>query len=1449
MSKAETNNNTVADKSRTRVGTIVRIAVIFACAAFLALIATVPLSLMGQLYLSGGLFAVGLVLSRYPGSVISLMLMLLSATLSLRYLYWRFTQTLGLDAQDPAWLDLGFGLALAGAELFTVCVVLLGYFQAARPLRRRSTPLPDDEASWPSVDVFIPTYNEPLSVVRRTVLAAQNLDWPADKLSIFLLDDGRRREFESFAREVGVQYITRPDNKHAKAGNLNHAAAQTSGELIAIFDCDHVPVRAFLRLTSGGFLANPKLGFVQTPHYFYTPNPIDRHSVVNFLRRNKTDHDLFHTFVQDCNDTWNAVLFSGSCTVLRRSALNEIGGVAVDTVTEDAHTSLKLLRQGYEGHYLNMALAAGMAPLTVADLIKQRMRWALGMAQIFRLDNPIFGRGLTVAQRVCYLNAMLYFFYGAARMVFLTAPLAFLLLDAHIVQAAATLVAAFVIPHLLHIALANGHVQGAHRQSFWTEVYETLISYYTMLPALIAQLFPRKGSFVVTPKGRQIEQDYFDFKLAKPYLILLVLNGIGLAVGVTHLLQGTAEEAQTLWFCVAWSVYNVTLLGAVTGLAWEHHQGRTDARLPARLPARLDLSDGRSIDVRTHDAHETGAALAVNESVTLPRGEAVTLTFVIDDIEVAIPARVIGLEQNRLRVNFLPLTLAQQRGLNAATFGRREVWHDWASGEKTPNFLVSLIEVIAFGWLSILRLAFAPFSFLLRPVFGPLAARRRAISLVVGTSLIAAILFFSTTGHAATASSDAQPALSLSFATLANASNWQLSQTNPALELSLPVRADRIVTGAQLNLRVRAEAAASSTQLELLVNDVLVRQFAAGDAAGEGLGVTIDTRFLAADNRIVLRLSTNADNNVVAVDEHSDLVLATRAIAIPDDFQLLPLPFFDASSREQPRVNFVLPAQPTASVLQAAGILASWMGTYSRSHRPVVQSYLGNLPAESAVVLALPGTLPPALAPFALSEPGARLLAHPQIPSAKVLLVMADNEADLLRAARALSAPRQPLSGASMNAKGWDLPPTSSPYTVTDWVATDRLVHFSEITTGHPLVVHGVDHDVLRLQFKLPPDLLAWANTGVPLRLDYAYSAAAGGELAMLDINLNGLPLRSLRLNGGAADALLADGEIRNTVQILIPAEDIHQQNELAFYFNFKTSATNNTAQAAKLRAEIGLTSSLDFSKFPHFAALPDLSLFARSGYPYSRYADLQNTAFILPVTPDSATVSAYLTVLSGLGATTASPALYLTLSNPDSPQSFANRDLIVIGTFNNQPLFRNWAPHLPLQQVAVLSNDTGLDALHRIQLLSDRLVAYLDGRDLRAEANTAQQHLASAGEELALLMGFESPVSRGHSVVMLVARDANGLAEAAASLQTPQNVAQLKGDLALIKGAEISSFSSGRRYYVGELSALDKPRWLLAQHPLLLSVCIAITALVSAIGLQRPLSRRTQLRLKKIAA
>ncbi|MFM9886963.1 MAG: UDP-forming cellulose synthase catalytic subunit [Burkholderiales bacterium] len=661
-------------------------------AAILALIAvTTPLEPASQMLFACTLFGFALLVRRVTGKGVTLLLVVISVLSSTRYLWWRFAYTMNFD--DP-WA-LAWGALLVTAEIYALLALLLGYFQSAWPLNRQPVPLPNDRDEWPTIDVYVPTYNEPLTVVAPTVIAALAMDWPRGKLRVFLLDDGHRDEMRQFAAMVGVQYITRPDNRHAKAGNLNHALALTSGEYIAIFDCDHVPTRGFLQSAMGWFLRDERLALVQTPHHFFSPDPFERN--LRVFRRMPNEGELFHGLIQDGNDLWNATFFCGSCAVIRRGPLEEAGGIAVETVTEDAHTALRLQRLGYGTALINSPLAGGLATESLSAHVGQRIRWARGMAQIFRLDNPFRGPGLRLAQRICYGSAMLHFFNGGPRLIFLTAPLAFLPFHLYIIHASAVDVLLYVLPHLIHASITNSRIHGRHRRSYWSEVYETVLAWYILLPTMLALINPRYGKFNVTAKGGVTHNDQFDWRVARPFLFLAGLNLIALGFGTWQLGNGPADEFGTTVLNLVWTMINLLILGAAIAVAAERAQRRARHRAEITVPVRLQTAGGASIQGRTVDISIAGAALAFQSMPGVRAGDDIRVSFLDDEQGTAFAARVVAVNPPHVRLEWSPMSQSEEAALVHCSVATSGAWSTWGEGRRRDRPLRSLVEVLFAG--------------------------------------------------------------------------------------------------------------------------------------------------------------------------------------------------------------------------------------------------------------------------------------------------------------------------------------------------------------------------------------------------------------------------------------------------------------------------------------------------------------------------------------------------------------------------------------------------------------------------------------------------------------------------------------------------------------------------------------------------------------------------------
>ncbi|MDH4319396.1 MAG: glycosyltransferase, partial [Desulfobulbaceae bacterium] len=383
--------------------------------------------------------------------------------ITLRYMHWRFTVSICYSG----FFDFIGTILLIMAEIYSVNIYVLGIFSSIMPLDRKVIDVSDwEDEQFPTVDIYVPTYSEPVEMVVNTCLAAADIDYPKDRFNVYICDDGgtdqkcndsnpekakaaqeRRRVFKELAAKGGFGYLTRAKNEHAKAGNINTAMQNTSGELCLILDCDHIPTASFLKNTVGWFREEPKMFLVQTPHCFYNADPIERNLKV--FRDIPSENQMFYQHIQKGHDFWESSFFCGSAAVLRRKYLEEVGGIAGETITEDAETAVGLHARGYKSAFIAIPMVRGRNPDTFAGLVLQRIRWTQGMIQIFVLKNPFRIKGLRWFQRLSYTSASSFWFFAFSRTTFLISPLLYLFFGLKIYRADGMDLLAFTIPHVL----------------------------------------------------------------------------------------------------------------------------------------------------------------------------------------------------------------------------------------------------------------------------------------------------------------------------------------------------------------------------------------------------------------------------------------------------------------------------------------------------------------------------------------------------------------------------------------------------------------------------------------------------------------------------------------------------------------------------------------------------------------------------------------------------------------------------------------------------------------------------------------------------------------------------------------------------------------------------------------------------------------------------------------
>lgn len=613
--------------------------------------------------------------------------MLLTVLTTVRHLLWRGLETMDFSSPIAAVITL----LIYSAELGAFFAMVIGYFQIwgqtdHKPVSlSRFTP-----EQLPSVDIMVCTYSEPVSVLYRSLVGCQSIDYP--KKTVYLLDDGNRPEMRELAERLNVRYIARTENTHAKAGNLNNAMQYSQGELILVFDADHVPCKSFLNETVG-FFVDERLGFVQTPQHFFTEDPFQRNLLSSKAVNN--EQDLFFHVIQAGNDYWDSAFFAGSGALFRREALNSVGGFAVETITEDVHTGMRLHGKGWRSLYYNRDLAAGMAQESFADVIKQRLRWARGMTQIYCLENPLLARGLNLAQRFCYFTGIWYFFHGLPRVIFLIAPLFFLLFGYKTINAGFVEVLIYYLPSFLTVTLGYTIISRGVRHSFWSEVYETAFCIYLSLTTFLTFLSPKRAKFRVTPKGGLNERLNFNWRIVFPQVMIAALTIVGIGMAITRAIY-TPEYAGGIYTNLFWSLYNLVLLLGAIYVAQERPQFRMAPRIFRRIRCEVKLLDGSIAVGYTTNISESGIALVFDEPVPISG----TVPLKIMDWEVnettilqVQVVRSIVDDQNRHYIGFQVVnrTEEQHQKLVRHMFGSAEIWAEDYVYQDTPKSFWNLL--------------------------------------------------------------------------------------------------------------------------------------------------------------------------------------------------------------------------------------------------------------------------------------------------------------------------------------------------------------------------------------------------------------------------------------------------------------------------------------------------------------------------------------------------------------------------------------------------------------------------------------------------------------------------------------------------------------------------------------------------------------------------------------
>ncbi len=581
---------------------------------------------------------------KMPGS-----LAVFTGILMVAYGVWRIVATIPSPGiYGPVAFAGGVFLVIAeilsSYEALSHYVEMMGSFEPEAPVI--------SEDMYPDVDVFISTHNEETDILFKTASACAMMKYPdRSKVHVYLCDDTARPEVEELAKTLGVGYFGLKDNRDAKAGNINNALSKTKSPLIATFDADMIPKSSFLLEVVPYFflpvmkkneegkwvkreeaeIDGSEVGFIQTPQSFYNADLFQYNLYVEDKVPNEQDY--FFRQVNIAKNKSNAVLYAGSNTMISRKALEGIGGIATGTITEDFETGIRIEADGYQCYATSKQLAHGLAPITIKSLLKQRVRWARGCIYSLRRIHLLTNKKFSLRMKLAYYACRIYWESFTRRLVYILSPVLFLLWKVPLVIFDLRQLLFIWLPYYLIYSFLLSHISGEIRNTRWSNIIDTIMFPYLLLPVWAEMVHINEKKFSVTAKSKSFGEGSERY-LAIPHICLLAVTLISLFFAFRELIL---YKAFGLIIMIVWLLLNsFSLIMAILFM-----MGRVNNRLYERFDvdfeAAMKTAEGEYRG-RVKNISEGGFAMEMLEKLDLKEGE--KLEFLLEDRDYR--ARVYG---------------------------------------------------------------------------------------------------------------------------------------------------------------------------------------------------------------------------------------------------------------------------------------------------------------------------------------------------------------------------------------------------------------------------------------------------------------------------------------------------------------------------------------------------------------------------------------------------------------------------------------------------------------------------------------------------------------------------------------------------------------------------------------------------------------------------------------
>ena len=594
-------------------------------------------------------------------------LILLITLLTVRYLHWRCTASLNLDTNLSALMSLVLLLAEGWLLLTGLVPLWLGW--RVYPDRREQALQQRHDwlaSPWrPAVDILVPTYGEPTAVLERSLKACRRQTYP--NTTVWVLDDSGRAQVEQLARSLGCRYRHRPERANAKAGNLNDGLRISDGELVAVFDADFIPQAHFLETTIG-LLIDPEVGLVQTPQHCINADPVMRNLAME--RWLLPDEESFYRWIEPVRDGWGAVVCAGTSFLVRRQALESVGGFANKALSEDFVTGIALREQGWRLIYLQQKLSAGLAAERMLDFVRQRQRWARGTLQSLQLPHgPLRARNLSWGVRLAYLEGVIHWINNLPRLLLMLMPLSIGLLGIVPINISSTALVELLLPLWGTVLLSIGWLNRGSRAALLSE-----LTGWVMTVPLVSTLLLRPKGFRVTPKHQPQHQGSWAWSLALPLLILVGLNAANL-VGILREWANPDRLSSEGWgLGLVWGGLN--LLGTLVALraCWDPPQEDPTPWFAVQTTGSISHGGTETVSCRISAISENGAELELQPGSEFLSWDHTSLRW--DGQPTHLRIRPMARQGSRICVAWQDPSPAEREALEHWLYQRQDCWVD-----------------------------------------------------------------------------------------------------------------------------------------------------------------------------------------------------------------------------------------------------------------------------------------------------------------------------------------------------------------------------------------------------------------------------------------------------------------------------------------------------------------------------------------------------------------------------------------------------------------------------------------------------------------------------------------------------------------------------------------------------------------------------------------------------